>query len=710
MELAGYSDFDLIGAGGNAHVWRATPDEGGDEVAVKVMRGGGDEAVSRRFERERDLMGSLSEIQSVVPILESGMTEGGDPYLVMPLFRGGSLQKWITENALDWSDAVEHTLTIAKAVVQAHEKQILHLDIKPANILLDEDDNPYLGDFGIAEMMGSTASMSAAMMTPAYTPPERLADEKPTEQTDVYGLGATLYALASGQPPFGANEKTNPAAVITSVLNDPVPVEALPSEVPNSLRNVLLRTMDKDPAIRPSSMHEFVEMLETTIEGGFVPAPAAVHSAETVDAGASTVLRDADAGGASAHSAIDEDVGAADGDNSQSSRLPWFAAVAAAVLLLGGGTLFALTGRGGSEGTTASAQTAELSTDGAAVEEGEAETEESIEGGNETLDDLTEDGALQESQPDDSESPEAEVLGDTEENQDQFGERDGLSGASSTDLFLDRDDQQPDAFEDPSSSFQQVQPVEQDPTTTTSAPSASPTTTVRTTTTQRTATTQRSTTTERAATTQVAAPRASFSTSTSSAETNTTVRFTSTSSGDVDSVSWTFDDDTTGNGSSVNHSWSAAGTYEVRMTARGPGGSDVASRTVTVSAPPASAPPTPDNIGCQYLGNDIDVQWAFSPLPSLVDTYVLEFSNGTTRDIGSQPGPYATTDNFLRAIVAVRDGVRSPASVGSCEAHGGSKPVVGQPGLPTNVSCRFCLLYTSPSPRDRQKSRMPSSA
>ena len=123
----------------------------------------------------------------------------------------------------------------------------------------------------------------------------------------------------------------------------------------------------------------------------------------------------------------------------------------------------------------------------------------------------------------------------------------------------------------------------------------------------------------------------------------------------------------------------------------GPGGSDSTTRTVTVSdpPPPADPPPIPLQIGCQYLGNDTDVEWAFSPLPSLVDTYEIEFSNGSRQDIGRQPGPFRSTDNAVSAIIAVRDGLEGVAPVGSCDRHGGSKPVEGEPGLPTNVTCRF---------------------
>ena len=110
MELEGYEEFALVGSGGNAHVYQAASEDTGELVAVKVLRGAGDEAVTRRFERERKLMGELSEIPQVVPILESGVTGGGDPYLVMPLYTGGSLQAKLSEEPVEWADAVELSL------------------------------------------------------------------------------------------------------------------------------------------------------------------------------------------------------------------------------------------------------------------------------------------------------------------------------------------------------------------------------------------------------------------------------------------------------------------------------------------------------------------------------------------------------------------------------------------------------------------------
>lgn len=606
-------------------------------------------------------MASLSEIDSVVPILSSGITEAGDPYLVMPLFTGGSLQNRLSDGPIPWRDALQQMRQIAQAVNQAHKNNILHLDIKPANILLDDAGHPHLGDFGIAEIMGSTASMSAAMMTPAYTPPERLADSKPTEQTDVYGLGATLFALLTARPPFGADAKTNPAAVLASVLNDQVPVEALPDDVPTSVRNIILRTMAKDPATRPKSITELGGMLKAASENGSVEPPELIDTNETVvrlDTN-ETVVRPAAVATSQAVAATET----ADPNDTSRSKALWLLAAAVTALLLAGGVAFGLASGGEPEQETVAAGT---------VAESEAEELDEEPDSDEDASEEQEETAQ-----DDTDEADSEVLGATLEEEDtDLAPSDSSEDAQSANAETTQTSS-PTNESERSSESDQAKP-EAPPITGTS------TSTTTTTTTSTTAAPQ----VEQAA--AVAAPEASFSTSTRSTETNTSIRFTSTSSGDIDSISWSFGDGTSGSGNSINHSWSSAGTYTVRMTARGIGGTDTTSTSVTITAPQVSAPPRPDQVGCQYhLNNDVDVQWAFSPLPSLVDTYVLEFNNGTRQDIGRQPGPYSTTDNALSAIIAVKDGVESATNVGGCEAHGGVKPAVGLPELPRNVTCRF---------------------
>ena len=747
MELEGYGEFSLLGAGGNAHVYEATPNDGEKPVAVKVLRGAGDEAVNRRFERERKLMGELHEIDGVVPVLDSGVTESGDPFLVMPLYESGSLQGAMEEGPVPWEDALEMVRTIGIAVAEAHEKRILHLDIKPANVLLDEEGQPHLGDFGIAEMMGSTASMSAAMMTPAYTPPERLADAKPTEQTDVYGLGATLFALLSGEPPFGGQARTNPAAVIASVLNDQPAIDALPDNVPESAANLVSRCMAKEPNERPKTAAEMVEMLTTTIDGGYIPPILSVvdEPTTTVDgldatADSSTVLVDLVPDPASGY---DDGLHFGEAEEEESSKKAiWAVAVLALLVLIGAGAVLALLVNNGSDADLAServdvvrvAELGESANEQAADEGGEptngsipeaevrgAVLEESDAAADVDTDSTNQGPALN---VEESEAAVGSVVDVNDERAAEESPSVGDEPAASATVAEDPVEQaepENESVRAPNASFQASRSTVEEgqsvsftntssdstssswsfgtgDTSSRTSPSYTFTSagryTVRLTASGPGGTHQATTiieVTPREVEPVIDAPRASFTTSASSVQTGDSVRFTDTSAGDVSSASWDFGDGRTATGTSATHSYTSAGTYTVRMTSSGPGGSNSSTKTITVTAPPvvADPPPRPDNIGCQYLGNDIDVQWAFSPLPALVDTYVVEFSNGSRSDLGRQPGPFSSTDNFVTKIIAVRDGIENAASVGGCMAHGGVKPVVGAPGLPVGVRCRF---------------------
>ena len=278
MDVAGYEDLNFLGSGGSAYVYRATHSETGDVVAIKVLRGAGDEAVSERFEREGQTMSELGQLSHVVPVLESGFNDVGEPFIVMPLYTGGSLQQLLESAPVPWREAVGLVRKIAGAVSQAHAKSILHLDIKPANILLDDAGEPWLADFAISELMGATGSLSAKVLTPAYTPPERLDGEAPTEATDVYGLGATLFALLAGTAPFFHEDRTSPVAVMMAVVNDPIPVHELPGDVPGVVRNLLMASMAKERDDRPASAATFVSLLDDVLASDPIDAVAGSSS------------------------------------------------------------------------------------------------------------------------------------------------------------------------------------------------------------------------------------------------------------------------------------------------------------------------------------------------------------------------------------------------------------------------------------------------
>ena len=255
-EIPGVDDLELIASGANGTVWSGVEPDLDRKVAVKVLRSG-DNTNERRFSRERKAMGRLSGIAGVVPIHRAGVTERGELFLVMPLYRQ-SLQDVLTETgAIPWERVVDMLSRVADAITQAHHLGVLHLDLKPSNLLLNDRGEAFVADFGIAELMDSTASLSGAMLTPNYAAPERFIDNTPTQAADVYGLGATMYAALVGAPPFPTEKNTGPAVVMQKVLNEPVDLSKLPGDLPARLRALVDASMAKNPDERPGSAEQF---------------------------------------------------------------------------------------------------------------------------------------------------------------------------------------------------------------------------------------------------------------------------------------------------------------------------------------------------------------------------------------------------------------------------------------------------------------------
>ena len=262
-QIFGVTDLELLATAANAHVYRGI-DASGTAVAVKVLRVGGD-AVVRRFERERRAMERLIGIDHIASIHASGVTGTDEPFLVMPLY-AGSVQDRL-DDGVQWhhDDAVDLIAKVAEAVRAAHGHGVLHLDIKPANILLDSAGAPFLADFGIAEFMEGTSDFSATMMTPSFSAPERFDDTEPDERTDVYALGATLLAMLSGRAPFSRDGAGGAMSTMRRILTDPVPVGDLPDGTPAATVAAIETAMAKDPSARTPTAAAFIADL---LDGG----------------------------------------------------------------------------------------------------------------------------------------------------------------------------------------------------------------------------------------------------------------------------------------------------------------------------------------------------------------------------------------------------------------------------------------------------------
>src|SRR5467141_5461874 len=214
--LGDFGDYELleeIGRGGQGVVYRAHQKSLNRTVALKVIGLGpwATETHLKRFRREAEAAASL-EHPGIVPIHEVGERDG-QCYFSMKFIEGGQLDEVVKRTPMSIRQAVELIAKVARTVHYAHEHGILHRDIKPGNILLDQKGEPHLTDFGLARLVESESTVTRTLEvlgTPSYMAPEQAVanNAQLTSATDVYGLGAVFYQLLTGHPPFAAGQPT----------------------------------------------------------------------------------------------------------------------------------------------------------------------------------------------------------------------------------------------------------------------------------------------------------------------------------------------------------------------------------------------------------------------------------------------------------------------------------------------------------------------
>ncbi len=271
-EIAGYSAAELIGQGGFGAVFRAADPEHDRHVAIKLLPGRLNDDERRRFDRERQAMGRLGAHPYIVPVYDSGYTEAGEGYIVMELATGGTLRDRIDgDGPMPWDLATRYLILIAEAVQFAHDQGVLHRDIKPDNILVNEVGFPKLSDFGIAAVLDNETATTATTATLAHAAPEMLDGVASAPAVDVYALGSTLHTLLSGIPPFmRRGEEANMALLINRLVTT-APPDLRPLGVPDEVATVIERALAKDPAHRQPTAaalaNELRACLGTEVEG-----------------------------------------------------------------------------------------------------------------------------------------------------------------------------------------------------------------------------------------------------------------------------------------------------------------------------------------------------------------------------------------------------------------------------------------------------------
>ncbi|MBS0456703.1 MAG: serine/threonine protein kinase [Proteobacteria bacterium] len=268
-----FGDYELIekiGQGGMGVVYRARQHGLERDVAIKLLAAGpwaSDEFVER-FRREARSAARMQH-PNIVEIYEFGHREGLN-YFSMRLIEGRSLaQRLNAQGPLPAMEAAKLLRTLAEAMDYAHRLGVLHLDLKPANVLLTQDGTPLIADFGLARRVdaGHDGGSNEVSGTPSYMAPEQATLEMHplTTATDIYGLGAILYETLTGQPPFRG---TDPQATLERVVTQsPTAPRSLRKDIPTDLEAICLKCLEKDPAQRYASAQELADDLTRFVEG-----------------------------------------------------------------------------------------------------------------------------------------------------------------------------------------------------------------------------------------------------------------------------------------------------------------------------------------------------------------------------------------------------------------------------------------------------------
>jgi len=277
-ELIGqYRIVQAIGQGGMSTVYKATQPTFERDVAIKILprQFSEDPTFLKRFQREARVIARL-EHRSILPVYDYGEHDGV-PYIVMRLMEAGTLRRKLFYEGVTVQDAVRIIEEVAEALDYAHAHNVIHRDLKPSNILLDENGDAYLTDFGIAKMLGSTSQVtgSGVVGTPNYMSPEQCQGKPLAATSDIYALGTILFEILTGTPPY---EAELPLTVMYMHVRDPIPSAyernpALPPEIDAVIQRALAkRANDRYQTARELAAN-FRRVVERISVGASPPPP-----------------------------------------------------------------------------------------------------------------------------------------------------------------------------------------------------------------------------------------------------------------------------------------------------------------------------------------------------------------------------------------------------------------------------------------------------
>ena len=270
LQIPGYTDAVEVGRGGFGVVYRARQPDFDRTVAIKLLLAGAlDDQARQRFDRERRIMGALSDHPNIVTVFGSGFTPAGQPYIAMAYMAKGSLADHLSrDGALGWREVAQIGAKLSDALEAAHRANVLHRDIKPENILVSAYGEPTLGDFGIARMEGALQTTTGVVTASvAHAAPEILSGQPPTVACDVYSLGSTVLTLLLGHPAFLRETDESIVPMMVRISTEPVP-DLRPHGVPDAMCRAIESAMAKAPSERTSSAGEFGRQMRQALEGG----------------------------------------------------------------------------------------------------------------------------------------------------------------------------------------------------------------------------------------------------------------------------------------------------------------------------------------------------------------------------------------------------------------------------------------------------------
>jgi len=272
-----YRILEPIGAGGSSQVYLAQDTALGREVAIKVLdpQAAADGTLRKLFVKEARALAQLTH-PNIVGVYDVGEVDGL-PFIVMEHVAGSSLKQRIERSgALPLDDAVRLTDEIANGLAFAHSRGIIHADMKPSNILLDQSDQPKICDFGIARTPAEESDSPQLFATALYVAPERVEGRPASVASDIYGLGLVVYEMLVGKPPFTSG---NAAVLLRDhVVRPPVPPSHLRPSLPKEVDSIVLKALAKDPALRYHKATDIGEALSKMLQTHNAATAAATHS------------------------------------------------------------------------------------------------------------------------------------------------------------------------------------------------------------------------------------------------------------------------------------------------------------------------------------------------------------------------------------------------------------------------------------------------